>query len=71
MSNLCTLLQLGITDIAPNYTGSVLGVINTVSNFMGFLAPVLTALIVDGTVCLQNLSYSYNYILKSNAYIIF
>ena len=47
-------VQLAITDLAPNHTGSLLGVLNTVSNTMGFLAPIVSAVIVDGNVSLYN-----------------
>ena len=48
-------MQLAITDLAPNHTGSLLGVLNTVSNTMGFIAPIVSAIIVDGNVSLCNI----------------
>jgi hypothetical protein len=48
---------MAITDIAPNYTGSVLAVLNTISNCIGFIAPVVTAAIVDGNVSYKNRMY--------------
>ena len=29
-------------DIAPNFAGSVMGIINAVGNIMGFVAPLVT-----------------------------
>ena len=42
--------QLAVTDIAPNYTGNILAVMNTVSSCAGFVTPIITAEIVDGNV---------------------
>ena len=53
--------QLAITDLAPNHTGSLLGVLNTVSNTMGFLAPIVSAVIVDGNVSLYRLTHQVDY----------
>ena len=39
-----------MTDIAPNYTGNILAVMNTVSSCAGFVTPIITAEIVDGNV---------------------
>ena len=45
-----TILQLSISDIAPNYTGSLIAIINTAGNAMGFLTPIVTSAIVDANV---------------------
>ena len=39
-----------MTDIAPNYTGNILAVMNTISSCAGFVTPIITAEIVDGNV---------------------
>ena len=44
------ILQLSISDIAPNYTGSLIAIINTAGNAMGFLTPIVTSAIVDANV---------------------
>ena len=43
-------LQLSISDMAPNYTGSLIAIINTAGNAMGFLTPIVTSAIVDANV---------------------
>ena len=45
-----TFLQLSISDMAPNYTGSLIAIINTAGNAMGFLTPIVTSAIVDANV---------------------
>ena len=39
-----------MTDIAPNYTGDILAIMNTISSCAGFITPIITAEIVDGNV---------------------
>ena len=34
--------QSSMLDIAPNFAGSVMGIINAVGNIMGFVAPLVT-----------------------------
>jgi hypothetical protein len=37
-------------DIASNFSGTLMGITNMVANFMGFLAPMAVAAIVEGHV---------------------
>ena len=36
--------------MSPNFAGSIMGVVNGISNTMGILAPMVVALLVDGNV---------------------
>ena len=56
-----TSLQLSISDIAPNYTGSLIAIINTVGNAMGFLTPIVTSAIVDANVSILPFLPNYDY----------
>ena len=58
--------QLAVTDIAPNYTGNILAVMNTVSSCAGFVTPILTAEIVDGNVREAPLKRSVDFLHGSN-----
>ena len=51
-----TFLQLSISDMAPNYTGSLIAIINTAGNAMGFLTPIVTSAIVDANVSAHSLT---------------
>ena len=51
-----TFLQLSISDLAPNYTGSLIAIINTAGNAMGFLTPIVTSAIVDANVSAHSLT---------------
>eukprot|EP00095_Tigriopus_kingsejongensis_P002481 maker-scaffold988_size73003-snap-gene-0.16 protein:Tk02481 transcript:maker-scaffold988_size73003-snap-gene-0.16-mRNA-1 annotation:"hypothetical protein TcasGA2_TC006625" len=39
--------QSNMLDMAPNFAGTIMGITNTISNFMGFIAPQLTGLIIN------------------------
>jgi len=39
-------------DIASNYSGTLMGITNTMGNIMGFLAPMVVSAIVEGHVSL-------------------
>ena len=38
---ICSGEQSSMLDIAPNFAGSVMGIINAVGNVMGFVAPLV------------------------------
>ena len=42
-------------DLAPNYAGSIYGLINTIGSISGFLTPMVT-----GYVTMHNVSFSEN-----------
>ena len=42
--------------MAPNYTGSLIAIINTAGNAMGFLTPIVTSAIVDANVSAHSLT---------------
>ena len=50
-------LGVNLIDISPNYAGATMGVVNTASNVMGFVAPYIVGLLLSAGV-------SYHYILK-------
>ena len=60
--------QLAVTDIAPNYTGNILAVMNTVSSCAGFVTPIITAEIVDGNVRKAPLFKRSQYYLHGSNY---
>ena len=42
--------QLALTDVAPNYTGFITAIVNTVSNCMGFVTPIVASSILHENV---------------------
>ena len=50
-------LGVNLIDISPNYAGATMGVVNTASNVMGFVAPYIVGLLLSAGV-------SYDYISK-------
>jgi len=46
-------------DIAPNYASVLMGIANTAGSFMGFAAPYVCGLLIDGDV---SFSFSINYV---------
>ena len=41
---------VNFTDIAPNYAGTLVGLINTSNSVMGFLSPIVTGILTDNNV---------------------
>ena len=39
-----------MTDLAPNYTGTLVSYLNTIGNFTGFLSPLVTSAILGRTI---------------------
>lgn len=50
-------LGVNLIDISPNYAGATMGVVNTASNVMGFVAPYIVGLLLSAGV-------GYDYILN-------
>lgn len=42
--------MVAVSDIAPNYTGTIMGIINTFGQSVGFLAPLISTSILEGKV---------------------
>ena len=42
--------MVAVSDLAPNYTGTIMGIINTVGQTVGFLAPLISTSILEGNV---------------------
>ena len=42
--------MVAVSDIAPNYTGTLMGIINTVGQSVGFLTPLISTAILEGNV---------------------
>ena len=40
--------QSNMIDIAPNFSGTLMGIVNTLGNTMGFVAPALVGYIIKG-----------------------
>ena len=40
-------LGVNLIDIAPNYAGATMGVVNTAGNIMGFVAPFIVGLLLS------------------------
>ncbi len=67
-------------DIASNYSGTLMGITNTLGNLMGFLAPMVVSAIVEGHVSCQYESLStiylkifevYNYLVLFRSFLSF
>ena len=42
--------MVAVSDLAPNYTGTIMGIINTVGHAVGFITPLISNSILEGNV---------------------
>ena len=46
-------------ELAPNYTGTLVGISNTLGNLLGIVAPYLAGMITNGDVSFSRKSVRY------------
>ena len=54
-------MGVNLIEIAPNYAGAMMGVVNTAGNVMGFVAPYIVGLLLSAGV-----SYAYFLLFKTD-----
>ena len=50
IGNYCHLFKVNHLDLSPKFAGTLMGITSAIGNTSGFLAPLVTGLIVDKNV---------------------
>ena len=55
LGDLLNNFKVAYVEVSPNFSGSIMGIVNGISNAMGIVVPMVVAVLVDGNVSITKI----------------